>query len=427
MKKSVSFLLAAATISFGFEFQPLGYTSVGMGGAGVASARGSLGLYYNPALLAKHRYKAEFSLGVGIGYRENNLVDRIDKLANQDELSDTIDHIADNAPVTGSNRAEGYDKKMEDALYQLSLLSKGNGVSIQPTAEFAGQVGPVGIGVFGIGDLTAQAVVDPTHLKVIVKDDDNNQYYYYKPEEDAYLLSNKDDYNQYSLEYALDNNLTYIDIRGILVKEVPIGYAQTFDINNFNVSVGGSLKYIQGDSYKNKIAIDTDSDDLDDSLDDNSKTSNAVGVDLGVLVSYEKVDLGLVGKYLNAPKLKYYDGSEYKIKPMVRAGLNFEPKDWIQIAFDMDLTKNDTAIKNYKSQYVGGGINFHQSWFSIRAGAMKNIAENQEGTILTAGLGLGLKWFQFDLAAQLSTKDSTYKDDKIPRYAKINLAIVSRW
>jgi hypothetical protein len=426
MKKSIITILATSAL-FGFEFQPLGFTSVGMGGAGVASAKGSNALYYNPALLAKHRYSAEFSLGVGIGGREYNLINRIDRLANEDDLTNTIDHIAKNAPKSGSNKAGGYDKKMQDALKQLYALSQGNGFSIQPTAEFSAQMGNFGIGVFGVGDLTSKAVIDREHLYVIVKDTKGSGYYYYDPQRDVYGASSKDLYEKYSLEYALDNNLTYLSINGIGIAEVPVGYAHSFDIKNSTLSIGIALKYMQAYTYKNKLAIDTDSNSLDNSLNDNKETSTDLGVDLGLLLSAEKIDIGLVGKYLNSPKFKYYDGSEYKIKPMVRGGINLEFTNWLEFAMDIDLTKNDTGIKDYKSQYIGGGFNIHQSWFSIRAGAMRNMVQDEEGTIITAGLGLGLKWFQLDVAAEASTKTGTYDGNDVPRYVKVNVALLSRW
>ena len=426
MKKSIIAVLATTAL-FGLDFQPMGFTSIGMGGAGVASAKGSMGLYYNPALLAKHRYSAEFSIGAGIGGREYNLINRIDKLANDDDLSNTIDQIAKHAPVSGSNKAGGYDKKMQDALEQLYALSQGNGLSIQPTAEFAAQMGDFGIGVFGEGDLTAQAVINRQHLYVIVKDTKGSGYYYYDPKEDVYGASDKELYDKYSLEYALDNNLTYINVNGIAIAEVPIGYAHSFNINNSTLSVGIALKYMQGITYKNKISIDSDNDELENSLNDNKKTSSNVGVDLGLLLSSDKIDIGIVGKYLNSPKFKYYDGSEYTIHPMVRGGVNLELTDWLEFAMDIDLTQNNTSIKDFKSQYIGGGFNIHQSWFSIRAGAMRNMVQDEEGTILTAGLGFGLKWFQLDVSGEAATKTGTYDGNEIPRYFKVNIALLSRW
>lgn len=42
------------------EFQSIGFDALSMGGAGVASSRGSYAPYFNPALLAVPRHKTDF-------------------------------------------------------------------------------------------------------------------------------------------------------------------------------------------------------------------------------------------------------------------------------------------------------------------------------------------------------------------------------
>ena len=426
MKKILLISAVAAVSLFGLDFAPLGYKSIGMGGAGVANATGSASAYYNPALLAKHRYTVEISLSAGLGMREINLIDPIDKLANDYKLTDTIKTIADNAPVSGSNKPETRNN-IKGALNEIYKLSTGNGVTVEPTAAFSFQIGNFGLGVYGLGDLTANAVIDRERLYLIFYSEDTNGYYYYIPDTDTYGSTDKQTYEKYSLEYALDNNLTYLNVNGIGIAEVPISYATTFDVKGAEVSIGMNLKYMQGVTYKTTLKLDTDSDTLEDSLDTNKKTSTDVGVDLGVLVNAGGIRFGLVGKYLNSPEFDYYDGSKYKIDPMVRGGVALDLTNWLTFAMDIDLTENDTGIKDFKSQYVGGGFNIHQSWFSIRAGAMRNLVQDEEGTILTAGVGFGLKWFQLDVAAEASTKKGTYDGNDIPRYFKVNVALVSRW
>jgi hypothetical protein len=102
--------------------------------------------------------------------------------------------------------------------------------------------------------------------------------------------------------------------------------------------------------------------------------------------------------------------------------------DMLTLAFDMDLTTNKTYIPNYDARFVGGGVAFHPaSWFSVRGGLMENLKESDEGLIYTAGLGFGLKWFQLDLAGEVSSKKGEYDGNQIPRYARVQLALVSKW
>ena len=114
---------------------------------------------------------------------------------------------------------------------------------------------------------------------------------------------------------------------------------------------------------------------------------------------------------------------------MVRAGAAYNIGDMLELAVDMDITKNETFVPGIKNQMLGGGVSFHPvSWFALRGGAMKNLASNDEaGVIYTAGLGFGLKWFQLDISGQMSGKTNTVEDTEYPRYAKVNVALISRW
>ncbi len=430
MKKLLSISLLTVLSLSAFEFQPLGFRSIGMGGAGVANASGSAAAYYNPALLGLNRYTTEISLSLGAGVREINLIDHLDKISNDYKLTDTIDVIKEHAPISGSNKSDSYraDLKIQGALKEIYKLSQGNGLTAEPTVAFSAQIKNFAVGVYAVGELEANAVIDRQHLYLIFKDEKNGGYYYYYPKTDTYGATDEETYKKYSLEYALDNNLTYVSVNGIGLAEVPLSFAYTKEITGAEVSFGMNLKYIQGVTYKNILNLDSDSDDLENSLNDNKKLSSNFGVDLGVLIKTDDIRIGLVGKYLNRPKFKYYDGSKVSIQPMVRGGVAVDLTNWLTFAMDIDLTENSTNIPDYKSQYIGGGFDFHPaSWFSLRAGAMRNMVQDEEGTILTAGFGFGLKWFQLDVAGEAATKTSTYDGNKIPRYFKINVALLSRW
>jgi hypothetical protein len=422
-------ILLTATLTgvlFGYEFHPIGFRAIGMGGAGVANASGSMSAYYNPALLAQHKYSFETGVDVGIGIREMNLINPIDKLANTYDLTGAIDKIGDNAPNSGTNDPDTIEN-IKGSLTEIYKLSNGNGFQLEPTAGFGMQMGNFALGAYASAEIASNAVIDRNHLYLIFKDEDNGGYFYYYPDTDTYGATDKKTYEKYSLQYALDNNLTYININGIGLAEVPVSYATNIDLRGATLSVGVNLKYMQGITYKSLLSLGSDSDELGNSLTDNSKTTSTFGIDMGILVSSDAVKVGLVGKNLNAPEFDYYDGTKYKLEPMFRGGVAIDFTNWLTFAMDIDLTRNKTSIPDYKSQYIGGGIDFHQSWFSIRAGAMRNMLQDEEGTILTAGFGFGLKWLQLDVAAEASTKTGTYDGNEIPRYAKVNIAILSRW
>jgi len=65
---------------------------------------------------------------------------------------------------------------------------------------------------------------------------------------------------------------------------------------------------------------------------------------------------------------------------------------------------------------------------SLRGGIQQNMKSNDntdEGTILTAGIGIGLKWFKIDLSAQYSTETTEFDGTEIPSSGRVQLSLVS--
>lgn len=431
------------------EFQPLGYDAISMGGAGVASSRGSYSTYYNPALLARPRHGVEISLSPGIGFREANLVDHIDTLANID-VDATLDDLSQinygdlSLLATGDQIAIvlNNDQLRSDVATikrELRAMSVGgNGLELMPNVALAAQVGHWGMGAFMMAEATAYAVVDPQRLDIIVPYEyDATTTYYVKYDEvqGLFTLSDSTEYQASSLDYAVrgvNNKSTYVSLNGLAYGEVPVAYALDIPAVPGTLSVGGSVKFMTANTYSAIIDIDTESGDIQDRLKDSKESDSTFGMDLGVLYSppqLSNLSLGLVAKNINSPEFGTTSGANLSIDPQIRAGAAMNlMSDTLTLAFDMDLSTNETFIKGYDTQYAGGGVSFHPtSWASLRAGAMKNLKESEEGLILTAGLGIGIKWFQLDLAGQMSTKSGTYDGTDIPRYGRIQLALVSKW
>jgi len=242
------------------------------------------------------------------------------------------------------------------------------------------------------------------------------------------LTSN--DFNASSIQYAIQNNLTFVKGSGLALVEVPVSFAQQFKTHMGALSVGASAKLMAGTVYDSIINIDTASSDLQKQFDKTKTDSTTIGVDLGLLFQPAKMPnlrLGVMAKDINSPKFKTVD-QDYAIDPMYRAGLSYGLfNNKVDMAVDYDLSVNSTAA-GFDSQYLGGGLNFHpSSWLSIRAGLMQNVADSSDGIIYTGGFGLGLKQLQLDLSVQASGEKGTYDGKSIPRYLKGNLALVSRW
>ena len=418
------FFILCPTMVFAIEFQPIGFESLSMGGAGVASARGSFAVYYNPALLSEPVHGAEFALCVGVGAREVNLVDHIDKLADID-IENTFDLMEEEAP--GGIASSDVKDKINTIKNELQSIAEKNGLQLMPTVSLGMQIKNFGFGIFGLSEATGYAVIDSKHLDFIVKIDDD--YYKYNETTGQYESSDETEYQNSSLQYAIENNLTYLKLAGLAYLEIPIAYAHEFETPFGTLTIGGAVKVMPGWTFDAKIDIDTASEDIDDELSDADKRDTSWGIDLGLLYKPKipGLKIGLVGKNLNTPKFDTAKGNTYKIKPMVRAGVAYD--FWkITFAADIDLTANPTFIPNYKCRFIGGGFNFHPfSWFSLRGGIMGNVAEGDEGVIFTAGLGFGLKWFQLDIAGQVSSKKGHFQEHAIPRYTRIQISLVSKW
>ena len=303
-----------------------------------------------------------------------------------------------------------------------------------PTATLGMQIGNLGLGVYGISEATAYGVIDPDRLDLIVENPIiPGDYYEYDEITNTYDPNvSVTDYNQRSIQYALDNKLTHLRLTGLAYTEIFLSYARKLDILPGEFTVGSALKIMPGYTFDEMISIDTASGEIDNELQDREKRDTSWGIDLGVLYepkTFEKLTLGLVFKNINTPSFKTTGGDTLEVKPQVRGGITYDFwNDRMTLAFDMDLTKNNTFLPGYDSQFIGGGLNIHPfSWLSLRGGAMRNLQDSEEGIVLTGGLGFGLKWLQLDVAGQMSTKSSVYDREEIPSYTRIQVSLVSKW
>lgn len=447
-------ILGSALTTMGAGFQTLGMQATSMGGAGVAYSSGSYAAYYNPALLAVHKNGLEISLAPRIAIRENNLADHIDTLADID-IEGTLDGLSgvqfdtasligaiNGGSVTAINLPAGFaqaDQDLETIQTELLALSEGNSLEIMPGASLGVQVGSLGLGVFGLSDFAASAVVDTQRLDIIVPVTANGTTYYveYNPTLNTFTARNQQYYNQHSLHYALDfdgqnHRTTTITMSGIAYVEIPVAYGYQLKTAGGNLNIGGSFKIMSGRTFKLLKPIGTESGDILEDIKNSDKTTTTFGLDAGVLFNpagLENLSIGMVMKNFNNPKFDYIDGTQLEVKPQVRIGAAYSTLfDRLTFAMDMDLTKNESLVPGLTERYIGGGVDFHPfSWFSVRAGVMKSLQKNQEGIIPTAGLSFGAKWFQFDIAGQYSSKKGSYSDQKVPRYGSIQASFISRW
>jgi hypothetical protein len=410
--------VTVASIASAGEFQVFGNKAASMGGAGIAKTPSALAAYNNPALLGSNGDKLDIHVGVGVGVKDFGAAKPVSDLnsLNFSELQDAADGNADNLTVDQITAL--------DSARHIVLGMNGKGISMGANADFGVSYGSFGTGVFASSDMGAKANILQTHTDLIFETSAPGTYVDITTGNAKTLA----EYQASSMDYAIKNGDTNLEIIGLVLTEVPLAYGHSINTDYGQVSIGGALKFMQGKTfYKN---VELDSEDSFDNLDQNTKTSKTFGVDLGL--SYvpnfdTSLTLALVGKNLNNPKFNTINSLDIKIDPAVRAGAAYRISDWADLAFDVDLTENKT-VNGYKNRYVGGGINFDLTYIGVSAGLMKNISnDDTAGLVYTAGLSTGPSWLTVALTAQMASNSVEYDGNKYPKHASAVLSISSTW
>ena len=413
-------LLASMSLSTSIsalEFTAIGAKATGMGGTGVSSARVSLAGYYNPALLAKAKSSVEVTLGGGINSRDNGTGKSINKLSNSG-FQETYERL--NQDPTNISQ-EDIDTLTRGKNIVLGMDD--TGVLIAPDAYFSAQILHFGIAVYGVSEAAAAAQIDKRYNRIIV----GNTTYGFVDVENPNFLVGPDEYKNSSVVYAVENGIDNLDASALLLVEVPLSYGYAFLHNQ--LSVGASLKFMQGTTYQD--SIDINSNNVQKEIEDTKTDSSTIGIDFGLLYTPNQVKnlrVGLVAKNLNTPSFDTYSGAKHTIDPMIRFGLSYDIFDSLEIAFDSDLTSNKTPIDTFDTQNAGLGLNYHPfSFTSLSVGLMDNLASGVEGTVYTAGIGLGPEAFHLEVGAHYASNETTVEGTTYPNYVKVNFAIVSTW
>lgn len=431
MKKITKSIVAATLLTTSLNaasFQVLGSKATSMGGAGIATSPSSLASYNNPALLAKNKKTFAFHTGVGIGYKDNGVLDTVSQVddLNFSDLVDKYENydyssiISPSPELLAEVRA---DINSLEKAKDIILRANNQSFNVAPTVDIAFAVKNFGFGVFANADIAGTSKVDQQYNKLIFED--SGIYYELNSTNDV-TLSDQVAYENSSLIYSMDENVgnTGVELNGLAVVEIPVAYGHAFGTDFGDVYVGGAFKLMKGTTYSHFHSFSSDEDILDN-FDETKKESTTVGLDLGVAYNPafdEDLTLALVGKNLNSPSFDKTNGGEFKLDPMVRAGAAYKIS-FVELAFDVDLTENE-SINGIKSQYVGGGASFDLFILDLNAGVMKNLSSNDDsGLIYTAGVSMG----PVELSAQMASKSTHIDGTKLPKQASVNLAIAFSW
>lgn len=257
----------------------------------------------------------------------------------------------------------------------------------------------------------------------------------------------------------INNNQTAVMVKNVLFTEIPISYGHAIDMGTSGkVGLGASIKPIIGRVYQTRIRLmengqSVSSKDIVDGFKDNYEESTNITIDLGAQYKYANwMTVGLVAKNLTSPSFKSPvlkdqkgnlvnpDGSaagatpfkdaDVKLKPQARLGVELAPLSWLTFAADLDLTENESVLSglDFKNRQLGGGVEFSPlTWFKLRAGMYKNLANSSLGNVATAGLTFGIPWVLLEVDGAYGLKTAKYKNEDYPREARVQMQLVMQF
>lgn len=288
----------------------------------------------------------------------------------------------------------------------------------------------ISLGLLASAYANGHADIDKTHNQIIIKS--GNDYYGISVGSGGVTID-KSEETKYNASSILTGN-HHITSNAIAFGELPIGYGYAWHSRAGTFGLGLAGKYIHAAGYILEASGSYDS--IGKAISFSSKDivqTSTWGVDVGLVYvpTFSKnLIFGLVGKNLNAPKIKT-NKKTIELNRQVRAGVSYSLwKERIVFALDADLLANQTlsTVRPY-SQMIGGGVMFDFKYVDLRFGSMYDFRDTtKEGVILTGGINiLGF----LDIAVQsnlnLTSIPQISKNLQLPSYLNVKIGGGFSW
>lgn len=288
----------------------------------------------------------------------------------------------------------------------------------------------ISLGLLASAYANAHADIDKTHNQIIIK---SGSDYYGITVGSGGVTIDKSEETKYNASSILTGN-HHITSNAIAFGELPIGYGYAWHSRAGTFGLGLAGKYIHAAGYILEASGSYDS--IGKAISFSSKDivqTSTWGVDVGLVYvpTFSKnLIFGLVGKNLNAPKIKT-NKKTIELNRQVRAGVSYSLwKERIVFALDADLLANQTlsTVRPY-SQMIGGGVMFDFKYVDLRFGSMYDFRDTtKEGVILTGGINiLGF----LDIAVQsnlnLTSIPQISKNLQLPSYLSVKVGGGFSW
>jgi len=454
-----------------------GTRHLGMGNTGIGGSADGLAVHYNPAGMAFSRsWDFELPLAtIDLGL-EGDLIAKLDRIGDLiDETASTQADLENGVTVQPADLG----KYLGLYLYEVAgLADLTQGAAVQATAGPAFRWKNWGVSVSGFGNGGVSAEIDlangigltPVDWDDVIPSDPaacqgsafcldfaTQLFDATAPlskrltMQQAELLANaagtRLEGSQVAQQFLIDivtstaeGGSTLVDngsgslTAGIVFAQVAGSYSHKI---RDNLSVGGNLKYMTGETWLSFVDIadiNQGKDLIDDLFDsDVTRRDSAFGVDIGVMWRpASRWSLGFVATNVNSPSFEFEGGRSYDLDPSFRVGGTWAPLSWFNAALDFDLNEMDSnVIPGFGYRYVNAGVEFLAGrWVAFRLGGFTNVASDNSDPSITAGLGVGIGKFELSLAGAASTASTQLNvgddEESFPNGASVALQLAWR-
>lgn len=412
-----SALLASSSAAIALPFNSFDPRSMAMGGAGVAVGDAAMAPFFNPALLGVTKDEDDFSvvlpiIGVRVfdpedfhtsvdNFQQGNYVNRLQASINAFNLAPSTPGATAIATdtTTLNTQLATLDGKPIQAEFGVATV-----IGI-PSKKYGGAFFASGSGALGgvVNYRDNQTLTDLTSVATQVAACSGNAVCL-----GDVATNNPTYFNAGGFTFTTANLQSKTNIRGVAKAETGISLAREFTSREQSLVIGFSPKIVKVLMF--------------DVVTDVNTNATLTGDDYRAEYTNFNFDLGIAKNHKNGWRSGFvvknvipysYDfkraptagatpvptGVKMELKPQARVGVSHS-NTWSTVALDMDITRNDPAGLEDKSQYIAlGGELDAFGWAQIRAGYRADIVNNARNV---ASLGLGLALFKvvhIDIAA----------------------------
>jgi hypothetical protein len=423
-------LLAGSSAALAVPFNSFDPRSMAMGGAGVAVGNAGTAPFFNPALLTVTRAEDNFSLNLPIvgvraydpsdfktsldNFQSGNYVNTLQtsiNTYNANQTAGNLGTVATNTSTLSTQLATLSDKPLQTeagAGMVIGIPSKsfGGAFFVNGWAALGGVIkyrDNQTLQNFATASNTIVSAVNTScggtinnsagclaALSTASTDPLVQQYFVVTPSATPTVTTN----------FNTNNLQSSVDVRGVGLAELGFALSREFGKGEDAWGFGITPKIVKVNLYDYSAKVD------------NGNSSDATGEDYTAKYSHFNFDLGLAKNYNNgwragmviknviphtyefksipqgaAPGSAQVTTGEINLKPQARIGAS-HTTSWSTVAMDLDLTTNDPAGLENKSQYLALGTELNAwDWAQVRLGYRANLKDSKRN-IPSVGVGL---------------------------------------